>query len=58
MTGWDSAAQVYLALAAFHVSHRPGDPAGKEELEKMLKELGFPKGFDAPSGNFRPDRLP
>ena len=53
VTGWDSAAQRYLALAALHASNRKmaiagEDPKLRAELESMLKELKFLDGYDSP----------
>ena len=48
---WDSAAQIYLGLAAAHASigqFGGNDPALRSELATLLKELGFEKGFDSP----------
>jgi len=52
-TGWDSAAQLYLALAALHASQEQLppvviDPKLRPELESMVKDLAFPKGYDSP----------
>ena len=53
VTGWDSAAQRYLALAALHASQGQMAAAGEDkklrgELEAMLKELKFLDGYDSP----------
>ena len=51
VSGWDSAAQVYLAIAAAHASlgaQGAADPALRAELESFLEDLGFPKGYDSP----------
>jgi len=51
--GWDSAAQLYLALTAAHASlgaqGRP-DTALSAELKAMVDQLGFEKGYDSPKG--------
>jgi hypothetical protein len=52
---WDSAAQVYLALAAFYnaladTNGGHGDPGLKEALKERAKQLEFPKGYDSPPG--------
>ncbi len=54
---WDSAAQVYLALAAAHASlGAQGQSVGPlgAELERLAKELGFCKGYDSPMGFGQP----
>lgn len=53
VTGWDSAAQRYLALAALHASQGRMAAAGEDkklraELEAMLKDLKFLDGYDSP----------
>lgn len=61
VTSWDSAAQLYLALAAAHASQGQLEAAGadpnlRRELDALLKDLGFPKGFDSPR-NFDPSKV-
>lgn len=61
VTGWDSAAQLYLGLAALHASQGLVEPAGSDpalraELQSLLKDLGFPKGYDSPR-DFDPSRV-
>jgi hypothetical protein len=51
ITGWDSAAQTYLSLAALNASRHkldPNKPDATEELKAMLKALEFKPGFDGP----------
>lgn len=53
VTGWDSAAQLYLALTAVHASQKNLAPASTDaliesELRTKLEQLGFKKGFDSP----------
>ena len=53
VTGWDSAAQLYLALASLYRSQSqllPGKEDRKllDELKRMLGELKFPPGYDSP----------
>ncbi len=50
---WDSAAQVYLGLAALNVSLQKLDPNAvdpklRAELKELLGKLSFAKGFDSP----------
>jgi hypothetical protein len=56
---WDSAAQLYLALAALHqglgdLSPQRGNPAMRSALQGLSEPLFFPRGFDSPR-RFRPD---
>ena len=53
ITGWDSAAQAYLGLAALRASQRKLDPPNADtkleaELKLMHDQLGFKPGYDSP----------
>src|SRR5262249_3779265 len=57
---WDTAAQVYVALAAVYnamaeTSGGRGDARLKEALQERAKRLEYPKGYDSPRG-FEPTR--
>jgi hypothetical protein len=50
---WDSAAQMYLALAAIHngitdLDPSQKSPATRERLKQMASELSFPKNVESP----------
>lgn len=56
VTGWDSAAQLYLGLAALHAALGSLDPVVgpdpklRAELEALRKELEFQPRLDSPAG--------
>jgi hypothetical protein len=62
VSGWDEAAQLYLALQPLRLSLKDLDPAwpktpSSADLAKLLKALRFPDHYDSPK-TYDPTRPP